>query len=181
MRASVSDGYSIRLANAQDLALLPHIEREAAGRFEPYGLAEVMGTVVGSAEDFRAACAAERLWVAADAQDHPVGFALAGVVGDCAHLDELDVLPQHGRRGLGAALVRAVHDWAIRQGFPAVTLTTLDNIPWNRPFYERLGYRVVDPADMPEPLRRLLTAEIARGLPGENRVAMRHNLLSAAA
>lgn len=169
---SMSDDYSIRLAGAQDLALLPHIEREAARLFEPYGLAEIMGTVVSGAEDFAAAHAEGRLWVAADAQNVPVGFALAGVMGDNAHLDELDVLPEHGRRGLGMALVRAVHEWAARSGFPAITLTTLDRIPWNRPFYERLGYRVVAPADLSEPLRRLLAEEIARGLPGEGRVAM---------
>ncbi len=168
----MSDDYSIRLAGARDLALLPHIEREAARRFEPYGLAGVMGTVVSGAEDFAAAHAEGRLWVAADAQNVPVGFALAGVVGDNAHLDELDVLPEHGRLGLGAALVRAVHGWALYQGFPAVTLTTLDHIPWNRPFYARMGYHIVAPADLSEPLRRLLAAEIARGLPGEGRVAM---------
>jgi len=172
----VSDDYTIRLAGAQDLALLPHIEREAARRFKPYGLAGVMGAVVSNAEDFAEAQAAGRLWVAADTQDVPVGFALAGVVGDNAHLDEIDVLPAHGRRGLGSALVRAVHGWATHQGFPAVTLTTLDHISWNRPFYARLGYRVIIPADLSEPLRRLLTAEIARGLPGEGRVAMRRPL-----
>lgn len=168
----MSDDYTIRLAGAQDLALLPHIEREAARRFEPYGLAEVMGTMVSGAEDFAVAQAESRLWVAADAQNVPVGFALAGVMGDNAHLEELDVLPEYGRRGLGTALVRAVHEWATHQGFRAVTLTTLDGIPWNRPFYARLGYRVAAPADLSEPLRRLLTAEIARGLPGEGRVAM---------
>jgi len=168
--------YTIRLANPNDLALLPAIEREAARRFEPYGLAEVMGTVVTSLEDFEAGYIDGRLWMAAGAQGQIVGFALASVVGENAHLNELDVLPAHGRRGIGTVLVRAVHEWAVCSGFSAITLTTLSFIPWNRPFYEKRGYRVIDENDLPEPLRRLLIAGDERGLPSKDRVAMLHDL-----
>ena len=140
-----------------------------------------MGTVVSSAEDFRVAYEAQRLWVAADAEGCPVGFALASVVGDNAHLDELDVLSEHGCRGLGTALIQAVHYWASQCGFPAVTLTTMTHIPWNSPFYERLGYHVIEPAEMSEALRKLLIAEEAHGLPGQNRVAMSCSLSNIAA
>ena len=130
--------HTIRLARSTDLELLPAIEREAASRFEPYGLADVMGTIVTNLKDFKAGWRDGRLWVAAGTLGYPVGFALASVFGDHAHLDELGVLPTHGRRGVGAALVQAVHEWAIRSDYSAITLTTLSNIPWNRPFYEAL-------------------------------------------
>ena len=171
--------HTIRVANRGDLALLPTIEREAASRFEPYGLAEVMGGVVTSADNFEASYQDGRLWVAADTQGQVVGFALASVVGENAHLDELDVLPTHGRRGIGTALVQAVHEWAIRSDYSAVTLTTLSDIPWNRPFYEALGYQVIGGDDLSKPLRQLLLAEAERGLPSEGRVAMRCCLSSA--
>lgn len=168
----MSDTYTIRLASAEDLPLLPAIEHEAASRFALYGLDTVMATVVSDAAQFQSAYYAGRLWVAADAQNHPVGFALANVIRGHAHLDELDVLPAHGRRGLGAALVQAVHQWAVQQGFSAITLTTMAQIPWNRPFYERLGYHVVAPDALSEALRALLSAEAAHGLPPKGRVVM---------
>ena len=155
---------------------MPSIEREAARRFEPFNLAEVMMTIVGSDKQFEAAYAADRLWVAADARGKPVGFAVVNVVGGNAHLDELDVLPEHGRRGIGTALVQVVHQWAARNGFAVITLTTQDFIPWNRPFYERMGYRGIDRKDLSEPLRQLLDDEIKRGLPSQGRIAMLRNL-----
>ncbi len=168
----MNDTYTIRLAKAEDIGLLPAIEREAAVRFAPYGLAQVMATVVTDTAQFQAAYDTGQLWVAANAKDLPVGFALAGIVGGCAHLDELDVLPAHGRQGLGSALVQAVHQWASQYGFPAVTLTTLAHIPWNRPFYEHLGYHIVLPDALSDALRALLLDEAAHGLPSKGRVVM---------
>ena len=113
------------------------------------------------------------LWVAVDHRDHPVGFALACEVGGNAHLDELDVDPRHGRQGLGRALVETVCEWASRAGYAAITLTTLSHIPWNAPFYEKLGFQILEPEALTPHLRELLQTETAHGLPAENRVAMR--------
>jgi hypothetical protein len=37
--------------------------------------------------------------------------------------------------------VNAVSDWARYRGLPAVTLTTFRDVPWNGPFYAKLGFR----------------------------------------
>ena len=97
-------------------------------------------------------------------------------IGDNAHLDELDVHPAHGQRGLGTALVEAVCDWAKASGYRAITLTTLRHIPWNARWYERLGFRVLEEHELSAALRELLREEIQRGLPAEQRVAMRREL-----
>ena len=34
--------------------------------------------------------------------------------------------------------------WARSHGYGAVTLTTYRDVPWNAPFYERLGFSVLD-------------------------------------
>ena len=164
--------YHIRLARAEDLSALPGIEREAAARFAPYGLAGALSNILTSLESLRAGLEAERLWVAADANDRPVGFALASDVGGHAHLDELDVHPAHGQRGLGTALVEVVAHWAEVSGYRAITLTTLRHIPWNAPWYQRLGFRVLLEDELSSALRELLQEEIQRGLPAEQRVAM---------
>jgi len=53
------------------------------------------------------------------------------------------VLPSHGRRGIGRLLVFTVRRWAEDAGHAGVTLSTLREIPWNAPFYERCGFREV--------------------------------------
>lgn len=60
--------------------------------------------VVIPAEALQEGLAEERLWVAIDSQEQRLGFALAGVVAGSAHLEELDVVPEYGRQGIGTAL-----------------------------------------------------------------------------
>ena len=169
-------GYHIRLARAEDLSALPAIEREAAARFAPYGLAEPLSSILTPLESLREGMEADRLWVAADVNDRPVGFALADEIGGNAHLDELDVHPAHGQRGLGTALVASVCDWAKATGYRAITLTTLRHIPWNAPWYQRLGFRVLETNELSQALLDLLQEEIQRGLPADQRAAMRREL-----
>lgn len=168
--------YHIRLARLDDLSALPDIERAANALFADFGLAEQLSDILTPIASLREGVQADRLWVAVDETDQPVGFALASVVGDNAHLDELDVHPAHGRRGLGVALVEMVCDWARSSGYSAITLTTLRHIPWNAPWYQRLGFRVLEEDELSAALRALLQDEIQRGLPADQRVAMRRNL-----
>jgi GNAT superfamily N-acetyltransferase len=86
-----------------------------------------------------------RSWVAADANDEPVGFAVACEVDGNGHLAEIDVHPEHGRRGIGRALVEHVCLWARETGYSSLTLTTERDIPWNAPFYAKLGFEIVPP------------------------------------
>lgn len=169
-------GYHIRLARHEDLSALPDIERAANALFADYGLAKQLSDFLTPIESLREGVKADRLWVAADQADRAVGFALANAVGDNAHLDELDVDPSHGRRGLGAMLVETVCDWARASSYRAITLTTLRHIPWNAPWYQRLGFRVLEEDELSPALRDLLQEEIQRGLPADQRVAMQREL-----
>ena len=114
-----------------------------------------------------------RLWVAL-ADDVPVGFAHVEVIEPgAAHLEEIDVHPDHGRRGLGAKLIRQVCEWAASNGYGAVTLTTFRNVPWNSPFYLRLGFDVVAPEQLSASLRATVEDETRRGLDRSRRVVMK--------
>ena len=104
-------------------------------------------------EGFQAAQAAGLLWVALSPQRHPVGFALVEREGLQLHLEELDVHPQHGRRGIGGALVETVCAWARDCGYAEITLTTYRDIPWNGPFYAKLGFKVLGAAELTPALR----------------------------
>jgi len=165
-------GYRLRAAAEGDLAVLPEIERRAAVLFEGQGI-PIDPDETREVRELRAGLEARGLWVAVDDADRPVGFALCAPVGSALHLEEIDVDPDHARRGIGTALVEHVCAEARRSGWEHVTLTTYAHVPWNAPFYERLGFRVLARGELDGALRAVVEAE-AREIPApDRRVAMR--------
>src|SRR5262249_61046510 len=111
------------------------------------------------------------------ANDRPVGFAHVELLEPlAAHLEEIDVHPDHGRRGLGTRLIAAVSDWAASEGYEWVTLTTFRDVPWNMPFYARLGFEEIATHGLSPALVSVLRDEARRGLDPGRRVAMRRPL-----
>src|SRR5262245_9722756 len=102
----------IERARAEDVAELPAIESEAARRFEEWSLPAGALTENTSLDELATGQQAGTLWVARDG-GRTVGFALVEEqAGREPLLDELDVLPSHGRRGIGRLLVFTVKRWA---------------------------------------------------------------------
>jgi GNAT superfamily N-acetyltransferase len=168
----------VRLAGRADLHLLPAIERMANHRFREFGLGQVYDRCFITAEDFETRQHCGFLWVAVTERDRPIGFATCSQIDDVAHLDEIDVLPQHGRRGIGTLLLRTVCAWARSAAYPAVTLSTTRGVPWNEPFYRRRGFREIAETAYTAGLRRLRAAETAAGLPVTRRLMMRRDFAS---
>jgi GNAT superfamily N-acetyltransferase len=139
--------YHLRPARADEVERIQEIEQRAAQRFAGLGLIDHALDEVSTVEELRQAAAEARAWVVCTPDGVAVGYARAEVRGGLAYLEEMDVLPEHGRRGLGGRLVEAVCAWAHDHHFPAVTLTTFRDVPWNGPFYEKLGFRPVAPED----------------------------------
>ena len=76
-----------------------------------------------------------------------VGFLSLRVIDGEAHVDQVSVLPERGREGIGRALMEAAIGWAAGRGLSGVTLTTFRDVPWNAPFYRTLGFtEVMEPA-----------------------------------
>ena len=164
--------YRITAARANDLPFLPAIELAAAKLLAGHAPESVL-TETTSDEELKEALLLGHLWVAL-ADDVPVGFAHIEVLEPTvAHLEEIDVHPHHGRRGLGTKLVRAICDWAIAAGYHSVTLTTFRDVPWNMPFYARLGFEVIPSEALSPALRSVVQDETRRGLDPTRRVAMR--------
>ena len=164
--------YAIVRARPGDVAALPAIEIAAARLLEGHAPAAVLAEPTAE-DDFRDAQAEGRLWVALDG-DTPVGFALVETLSPRrAHLAEVDVLPTHGRRGIGAALVHAACDGAAHDGFEELTLTTFRDVRWNMPFYEKLGFVEIPAARLDAALETIVRDEEARGLPRNRRAVMR--------
>ena len=168
--------YSIATARQQDLARLPAIELAAARLLEGHAPESVLNETT-SAEAFKTAQREGRLWVVL-ADDVAVGFAHAELIERGAlHLAEIDVVPEHGRRGLGTKLVQQVCEWAAGNGYAFVTLITFTDVPWNMPFYARLGFRAIEPKRVSAALRVLVEDETRRGLDRSKRIVMRRSLL----
>jgi ribosomal protein S18 acetylase RimI-like enzyme len=167
------DGYQIRPARRCDIHRLPQIERDAARRFAIFDMSELVYGPSLPLELLEQRQTCGQLWVALDRNKKAVGFAVASILDGHGHLDELDVLVRHGRRGLGTRLVKAVCRWAYRAKLRGVTLSTLRTVPWNAPFYSRLGFEVVPETELSEDLVRLRQLEALAGLQVTQRVIMR--------
>ena len=172
----MDNSFDIRSALARDTPFLPEIERQASALFldwlEELDLTADKLQQVTSEDIFSSAQRKGLLWVATVNSVELVGFALVQWVDGLAHLKELDVLPNYGRKGIGTGLVQTVCQWAEETGISAVTLTTFRHVPWNAPFYAQLGFQVVSPNQtLPEHLA-LISCERAQGLRSDLRVLM---------
>ena len=167
-------GYLLRRRIESDDATLIDVEQRAAGLFRHHGYPHIADEPMASLAELRALMADQSVWVAATESGEPVGFAIAGPLGRFFHLRELSVDPAHGRRGLGAALVGAVVAAAEAAGCDGVSLTTFRSVPFNQPFYERLGFAELAPAVAPAALKEQFEREVPPGIAPGERVLMVH-------
>ncbi|MEZ4622130.1 MAG: GNAT family N-acetyltransferase [Caldilineaceae bacterium] len=171
--------YTIRPANLLDLPYLPAIEKSAAQRFRDSTEAFIADDDGMPLSAFEHHFVRNQIWVAvhhfqADEVDTAeiVGFAIAREIDGQAYLHEIDVLPAHGRRGLGQRLIEAVITWARQKGLPAVTLSTFRAIPWNEPYYAKLGFQPLAEDALGAGLRQVRAHESMSGLDINRRLCM---------
>jgi GNAT superfamily N-acetyltransferase len=112
-----------------------------------------------------------RAWTA-ECDGRPVGYALADVLDGRGHLEQVSVHPDYGRQGFGRMLIQTVIEWATAQCFPALTLLSFRNVPWNGPYYAALGFKPLPETDWMPGLTALRQHETKRGLDPEARCAM---------
>jgi GNAT superfamily N-acetyltransferase len=150
---------TIRAAGPADLPLLVEIERRAGRVYAEHGLPEIAADDPGTAEELEPYRAAGAAWVAADKGDLPVAYILTAEIDDGAHIEQVSVDPDHAGHGIGAALIDHVAAVAAAAGLRALTLTTFRDIPWNAPYYARLGFVELPEAGWGPQLRALVALE----------------------
>jgi GNAT superfamily N-acetyltransferase len=167
----VAAGFVIRPAAADELGRLVEIEAAAGRTFADHGMPEIAADDPGSPAELEGYRAAGRAWVAAD-RDGPVGYLLAAEVDGCLHVEQVSVDPAYAGRRIGAALIDHLAATARADGRPALTLTTFRDIPWNAPYYRRLGFVNLPEAEWGPQLQALVAHE-RDAIPGDHpRVAM---------
>ncbi len=116
-------------------------------------------------------------WVAVDEQDFPVGFLSANAAAKRElHIHEMSVDEAFQGYGIGHNLLGAAIGWAAAHRFAALTLMTFHDVPWNAPFYSRIGFEVLGASDLDERLSALLRKGIEEGFAEGSRCAMRLSL-----
>jgi GNAT superfamily N-acetyltransferase len=168
----MTDG-GIRMARASDAATLQDIERAAGRAFADLGMLEVAADDPPPIETLLEYQRAGRCWVWADGSDRPVAYLVSAIVDGNAHLEQVSVHPDHSGRGIGRALIDHFLTLAREQGMPAATLTTFRDVPWNGPYYHRIGFQTLPESALTEGLRTIRASEAARGLDRWPRVCMR--------
>jgi GNAT superfamily N-acetyltransferase len=90
------------------------------------------------------------------------------------YIEQLDVLPAFAGLRLGAALLDRAELLAREAGLGALQLSTFRDVPWNAPWYRRLGFEAVEV--LPASLEAIRRDHIARGLDESRRVFMRRGV-----
>ena len=117
-----------------------------------------------------------RSWAFVDALGYPLGYVLVDEVDGNAHIAQVSVRPVAQGYGIGRLLLDRVREWASKTDKPSITLTTIMDVPWNRPLYQHLGFRVLNDAEIGPQLSALRELETAQGLDPNTRVCMRLEL-----
>ncbi|GGY33151.1 hypothetical protein GCM10008098_28050 [Rhodanobacter panaciterrae] len=141
--------FLIERAEPSQVDALCAIERQAVQLFRGHPAWPSYSAMSIPPELLQQAIGRGLVWVALNEAAAPVGFvwldtdAGGAVIG----IAEIDVLPEYGQRGIGAALLERACAWARAAGYRRVDLGTLADVRWNAPFYAKHGFAVVDKDD----------------------------------
>lgn len=163
---------AIRVARQEDLPVLREIERAAGAPFRDLGMGAVADDEPPTLEELAGYQRDGRAWVHVE-DGRPVAYLLVALVDGDAHVEQVSVHPDHARRRIGRRLLETAVRWAAEHGLAELSLTTFAEVPWNGPYYARLGFAVVPEERWGPELRAIRAAEAASGLDAWPRIVMR--------
>jgi ribosomal protein S18 acetylase RimI-like enzyme len=146
----------IRDARAAELPVLPDIDVATGQMFRDIGMPEVAEYDPWPLPDLEHSRAAGLLWVISGDAGEPVAFLMGGQVDGCLHVEQLSVDMGSARRGLGRTLL----EHAARRAAADA----------------RLGFRILDDAEVTPGLRAIRRREAEIGLDRWPRVCMRRDV-----
>lgn len=168
---------TLRPTTLTDIANLPDIECSAGERFRDIpSLAWIADEHPLSPAQHQQYVEKGMSWLAL-VNDCPVGFLLAETLDSSLFIAEISLHLQWQGKGIGRRLIDHVAGHAREKGFTSLTLTTFRDVPWNAPFYARLGFEMLADEGLMPTLRQKREEEAARGLAYELRCAMRLKLI----
>ena len=167
-----------RPAVPEDVPSIRVVECEAAQRFVSVGLTGIAAARPMDAPFVLKKVGASEV-IVAQCDGECVGFVMFATLPARIYVEALDVSPRHAGRRIGAALLDHVDARARETGATHVELSTFRHVPWNAPYYQRLGFSVLDDDELDAALLRIRNLRIARGVDETKRVFMRRAVKSA--
>lgn len=167
---------TFRFAALHDASAIREIEFEAGQRFVSVDMAGIADAPPMKLELVERKIGAGEIVVAVEADDRCIGFVMFELQPARIYIQELDVLTTHAGHRIGAALIGQVEQLARERQIKQLVLSTYRDVPWNAPYYRRLGFCDIDLAALDAALIERRNAHIARGLDESKRVFMRRDL-----
>jgi predicted N-acetyltransferase YhbS len=167
---------TFRFADPHDAEAVRTIEYEASQRFMSVEMAGIADAPPMSLDLVRRKIASREIIVAIEREDTSIGFVMFEMLATRFYIQELDVLTSHAGRRIGAALIEQVAQLARERHITQLVLSTFRDVPWNAPYYRRLGFDDIEEAALDPALVARREAHIARGLDESKRVFMRRDL-----
>ncbi len=155
---------TIRQTQIDDAIKLPAIEQSAGQLFSTLDdLSWISESGVQRVEKHLTFINQQGHWVAVSSDNEPVGFIMTTPLPESLFIHELSVSQDWQNRGIGKLLIQKVKDEAKADEFDSVTLTTFRHVPWNAPYYQRLGFSILPENKIPHSLQAILNDEVERG------------------
>ncbi|MCC8394601.1 GNAT family N-acetyltransferase [Paraburkholderia sp. MMS20-SJTR3] len=173
---SAEPAVSFRFAVPPDAHTIRAIEFEAGLRFVGVGMAGIADAPPMALELVERKIDAREIIVALDEDGRCAGFVMFEPQPTRIYVQELDVLTSHAGRRIGAALLDEVARLARSRQLMQLVLSTYREVPWNAPYYRRLGFRELAVDELDAALLARRDAHIARGLDESKRVFMLREL-----
>ena len=169
--------FSIRKIEPFDIEQLIEIEKSAAQEFLTVpDLAWIANQSVLSHADHLELIETGYSFVILNLHQQALGFLYALQRGEDFFIVEVDVRADVQKQGVGKQLIQYAIAFAQQERFKYVTLTTFIEVIWNKPFYEKLGFEIIQNQSLAQYLQDTLDCEVVYGFNRKDRCAMRKKL-----
>lgn len=161
-----------RVGRTQDVEAIQKVELAAGQRFLDVGMPEIAADGPPERRVLRDLIDREQLWVATTASGQVIGYCMAVAVDRDAHIDQVSVHCDYARQGIGAKLVERACEWATNREATRISVFTFEHVPWNAPYYRRLGFEDLDIDNVGKELAAIWQAERLTDLANWVRIAL---------
>lgn len=161
-----------RFATFDDLSTIQEIERAAGAAFRTLGMETIAEDEPIGATAFEAFLEKGGAWVTAADDDSVIAYLLVEQLDTALHVEQITVHPRVARRGIGAKLLDVADERAVGIQLGSLTLTTFRDVPWNAPYYARLGFGIFPQEQWGPRLQQRVALERTGGLDKWPRVVM---------
>lgn len=181
----------IRRAEPCDFPAIQKIETLAGEIFRTLGMDDIADDEPPTLSSLHEYHSAGRAWVACNScscsppqssprsqpqlpsASEPIAYILISLLDAYAHVAQVTVHPYFARQGIGKALIEHVGQWAkTEKSLSGLSLTTFEEVPWNAPYYMRMGFGVVSEESWTVAMKEIMEEEREKGLLKWPRVVM---------